>query len=189
MKHLLLILGLTITCTLSAAELPARTAGAYFYASGPFEMSITIDGYLVNRHPRGWVETNLRPGNHIVRIKAYGPRGVKYLTRSIYVRAGAVNQYRISSPGPFAGLYMDYENTIHRQYRRPAYHTTVVVYKGGNHYGHVKGHHNGYKKGHHNGYKYKNGQSGNDYKGKKREDYIRDDRDVDRGPRDRRGGD
>ncbi len=128
MKHLLLFLGLTLTFTsYTDGHHRGRISQVSFFTDGPIEMSVTINGYLINNRPQRWVEVNnLRPGRHVVRIKAYGPRRVKYLTQVIHVRPGNRIDFQVGAVNPRASLYM-VRLPDRMPYRRPAFHTAFQL--------------------------------------------------------------
>ncbi len=120
MKYILLF-GILFSLTLTTnAHHSSRRSAVSFYVDQPFYVQVYLNGFLVNRSPESFVEIdNLRPGKHFVKIKAFGPRRIKYLTSVIHVRPGIQVDYLIGSYGRQQGLYLTREAT----YRKYAHHS------------------------------------------------------------------
>ncbi|MEQ9301231.1 MAG: hypothetical protein RIF33_21825 [Cyclobacteriaceae bacterium] len=88
-------------------------ATARIYADGPFDIQVSIDGYLVNRRPGEWVDLgSLAPGRYVIGVKAYGPRQTKYTKQVIHIRPGYRTEYAVFSNGRRSPLVLSREAMI-----------------------------------------------------------------------------
>jgi hypothetical protein len=88
-------------------------ASARIYADGPFDIQVSIDGYLVNRRPGEWVDLgSLAPGRYVIGVKAFGPRRTKYTRQVINIRPGYRTEYAVFSNGPRSPLVLSTEAMI-----------------------------------------------------------------------------
>lgn len=79
-----------------------------FIAEGPFKIKVFVNGRAVNYRPQHQVHNiRLRPGNHRVRVVAYGPRHTKETRDVLAIRPRRVNQFAVRSAGRRGGLYLD----------------------------------------------------------------------------------
>ena len=105
MKHFIL-LTIAVLAGYAASAHHGRTK-ASIYAEGPYNIQVFVNGYLMNERPSRWVDLNhLAPGRHVVEIKAFGPRRVKYLSQVIHLRPGFRSEYLVSSYGAYQDLFM-----------------------------------------------------------------------------------
>ncbi|MDH5608282.1 MAG: hypothetical protein OEY56_02280 [Cyclobacteriaceae bacterium] len=99
---------------------------ASFYADGPYYLLIKVDNTPFNRQPSDYVEVNqLRPGRHLIQIKAIGHHEVKYLTQEVFVRPGENIDFAVFSHGFYSPLTCAVvTERLNQRYptRRPVYH-------------------------------------------------------------------
>gem|GEM_PF-6969119 len=115
MKHLALIILVLSSAFTAQAHHPNHRgqASARIYADGPFDIQVSVDGYLVNRRPGGWVDLGrLAPGRYVIDVKAYGPRRTKYTRQVIHVRPGYRTEYAVYSNGRRSPLFISKEAMI-----------------------------------------------------------------------------
>lgn len=98
-----------------------------FVAEGPFKIKVFINGRAVNYHPQHQVDDiRIRPGNHRVRIVAYGPRRTKEMREVLVIRPRRVNQFAIRSAGRRGALYLTARATSnHVKKRRDRLHEST----------------------------------------------------------------
>lgn len=88
-------------------------ATARVYADGPFDIQVSIDGYLVNRRPGEWVDLGgLAPGRYVLGVRAYGPRKTKFTQKVIHIRSGYRTEYAVFSNGHRSPLILSREAMI-----------------------------------------------------------------------------
>lgn len=88
-------------------------ATARIYADGPFDIQVSIDGYLVNRRPGEWVDLgSLAPGRYVIDVQAYGPRQTKFTRQVIHIRPGYRTEYAVYSNGRRSPLFLSREAMI-----------------------------------------------------------------------------
>ncbi len=126
MKRAALII-LVLSTTLAAhADHPNHRsnrgyASARVYADGPFDIQVSIDGYVVNRRPGEWVDLgSLPPGRYLIGVKAFGRRGVKHTRQVINIRPGYRTEYAVYTNGRRSPLLLSRAAMI--PIRRPVRH-------------------------------------------------------------------
>lgn len=82
-------------------------ASARIYADGPFDIQVSIDGYVINRRPGEWVDLgSLAPGHYVIGVKAFGPRGIKHTRQVINIRPGYRTEYAVYTTGRRSPLFL-----------------------------------------------------------------------------------
>lgn len=125
MKTLILFLALLAPGLTQANHGNGRGwSSASFIAEGPFKIKVFVNGRAVNYRPQHQVSNiRLRPGNHRVRVVAYGPRRTKETRDVLAIRPRRVNQFAVRSAGRRGGLYLDPVAVIdHTRNRRGRIH-------------------------------------------------------------------
>ncbi len=109
MKTLILFLALLSPGLTQANHGASRSwSSTSFVAEGPFKIKVFVNGRAVNYRPQHQVkDIRLRPGNHRVRIIAYGTRLTKETRDVVAIRPRRVNQFAVRSAGRRGGLYLD----------------------------------------------------------------------------------
>lgn len=83
-------------------------SSASFVAEGPFKIKVFVNGRSINSRPQNQVQdVRMRPGNHRVRIVAYGPRSTKETRDVLAIHPRRVNQFAVRSAGRRGRLYLD----------------------------------------------------------------------------------
>lgn len=98
-------------------------SSASFVAEGPFKIKVFINGRAVNYRPQHQVnQVRLRPGNHRVRVVAYGPNRTKETRDVLAIRPRRINQFAVRSAGRRGGLYLDAVAVNHTRNRKGRLH-------------------------------------------------------------------
>lgn len=127
MRTLLLFIVLLVAPGLTQANHGNKRgwSSASFLAEGPFKIKVFINGRSVNYRPQQAVNVVLlRPGNHRVRVVAYGPRRTKETRDVLTIRPRRTNQFAVRSAGRRGGLYLDPIVVDHTRSRRGRLHDT-----------------------------------------------------------------
>ena len=124
MRTLILFLVLLVPGLAQANHENARGwSNASFVAEGPFKIKVFINGKAINHRPQHQVrDIRLRPGNHRVRVVAFGPRRTKETREVLAIRPRRVNQFAVRSAGRRGALYLDPMTVDHIRYRRGRLH-------------------------------------------------------------------
>ena len=126
MRTLILLLVLLAPGLTQANHGNGNTRGwssASFVSEGPFKIKVFINGRAVNYRPQHQVnQIRLKPGNHRVRVVAYGPRRTKETRDVLSIRPRRANQFAVRSAGRRGGLYLDPIVVDHTRNRRGRLH-------------------------------------------------------------------
>lgn len=86
---------------------------ARIYADGPFDIQVSINGYVINGRPGQWVDLgHLAPGRYVIGVRAFGPHRTKYTKQVIHVRRGYRTEYAVFSNGRRSPLFLSQEAMI-----------------------------------------------------------------------------
>jgi hypothetical protein len=88
-------------------------SSARIYSDGPFDIQVSINGYVVNSRPGQWVDLgNLAPGSYVIGVKAYGPRSTQYTKQVIHIKRGYRTEFAVYTHGRRSPLFMSREALI-----------------------------------------------------------------------------
>lgn len=130
MRTLILFLLLIAPDLTQANHGPSRNwSSTSFIADGPFKIKVFVNGRALNYRPQYQVNgIRLRPGNHKVRVVAYGPRRTKETRDILIIRPRRPNRFAVRSAGRRGGLYLDPVITLNNtRHRRGRLHDEPVV--------------------------------------------------------------
>lgn len=108
MRTLILFIALLVPGLIQANHGKTRNwSSASFVAEGPFKIKVFVNGRAINYRPQNQVrDVRMRPGNHRVRVVAYGPRSTKETRDVLAIRPRRSNKFAVRSAGRRGGLYL-----------------------------------------------------------------------------------